>query len=119
MEAVAAPQGPAWRMHTPARGGDGRCARMRGPVRLACRQGPARRAPPRPGPRKEGVRVPASAYRSEFEILEVLPVGIFILDRSLRVAFVNETMERYFGISRSRLIGRYKPALVQDHIRHI
>lgn len=63
--------------------------------------------------------MPASAYRSEFEILEVLPVGIFILDRSLRVAFVNETMERYFGISRSRLIGRYKPALVQDHIRHI
>ncbi len=63
--------------------------------------------------------MPASAYGSEFEILEVLPVGIFILDRSLRVAFVNETMENYFGISRSRLIGRYKPALVQEQIRHI
>ena len=63
--------------------------------------------------------MPTSAHRSEFEILEVLPVGIFILDRSLRVAFVNETMEQYFGIRRNRLIGKYKPVLVQERIRHI
>lgn len=71
---------------------------------------------------KEGRTLPGeipSSHRSEFEILEVLPVGIFILDRSLRVAFVNETMENYFGISRRHLIGKDKRSLVTERIRHI
>lgn len=53
------------------------------------------------------------------KILDVLPVGIFLIDQNFRVAFVNSTLEKYFGISRAEILGKNKRELVKEKIKSL
>ncbi|MFC6717572.1 PAS domain-containing protein [Natrialbaceae archaeon GCM10025810] len=49
--------------------------------------------------------------------LDEAEVGVFVLDASFEIAWINETTERYFGIDRERVVGRDKPAVIEESIR--
>jgi len=53
------------------------------------------------------------------KILDILPVGIFLIDSHFQVAFVNSTLERYFGISRAETLGKNKRELVKEKIKNL
>lgn len=52
-------------------------------------------------------------------ILDVLPIGVFILDAELRVAHVNSRIEYFFGVPRSIMRHADKRYLVEEHIHMI
>ena len=59
-------------------------------------------------------------YRSLInDVLDTSAVGLFILDAEFRVVWINEAMERYFGIRRADVIGRDKRRLIQGRIKHL
>jgi two-component system cell cycle sensor histidine kinase/response regulator CckA len=59
-------------------------------------------------------------YRSLInDVLDTSAVGLFILDAEFRVVWINEAMERYFGIRRADVIGRDKRRLIQERIKHL
>ncbi|RMH76350.1 MAG: PAS domain S-box protein [Cyanobacteria bacterium J007] len=45
--------------------------------------------------------------------------GLFILDDSFRVVWMNRTLEQFFGLPREAAIGRDKRRLIRDRIAHI
>jgi PAS domain S-box-containing protein len=45
--------------------------------------------------------------------------GLFILDASFRVVWMNRTLEQFFGLPREAAIGRDKRRLIRDRIAHI
>lgn len=45
--------------------------------------------------------------------------GLFILDASFRVVWMNRTLEQFFGLPREAAIGRHKRRLIRDRIVHI
>ncbi|MEI6633423.1 MAG: PAS domain S-box protein [Chlamydiota bacterium] len=49
--------------------------------------------------------------------IDSLDTGIFILDRKFRVVWVNRTMEKFFGISRARVIGGDQRQFVRGPLR--
>jgi len=58
-------------------------------------------------------------YRSlTDDVLETSGVGMFILDKDFRVVWVNEALERYFGLRRDEVIGRDKRELIRQRIKH-
>lgn len=52
-------------------------------------------------------------------ILDILPVGVFVLDSNFHVAEINSALETFFGLVRSDIIGHDKRKLVAERICHI
>jgi len=52
-------------------------------------------------------------------VFDELRVGVFVLDNNFRVVWVNQTLERYFGLEREKIIGRDKRQLVLEQIKDI
>ncbi|ADB63091.1 putative PAS/PAC sensor protein (plasmid) [Haloterrigena turkmenica DSM 5511] len=48
--------------------------------------------------------------------LDRTDIGVFVLDESFNVAWLNETAERYFDLDRERVLGRNKRRLVETDI---
>ncbi|WP_254523478.1 PAS domain-containing sensor histidine kinase [Natrinema caseinilyticum] len=53
------------------------------------------------------------------DVLDDAAVGVFVLDDEYNVAWINDTLERYFGLDRAYVIGRDKRELVEDRIAPI
>jgi PAS domain S-box-containing protein len=53
------------------------------------------------------------------DVLRSSPTAFFVLDRELRVAWVNESASRFFGMAPGEVLGGYKPQLVRERIKHI
>jgi len=53
------------------------------------------------------------------DTLDISVVGIMILDADMRVAWVNRTLEDYFGLQRSELIGRDHHRLLIEKLKYI
>ncbi|AEH37224.1 PAS domain-containing protein [Halopiger xanaduensis] len=51
-------------------------------------------------------------------VLDEADVGIFVLDADRRVAWANETIERYFGLERAAVLGRDKHRVIEESIQH-
>ncbi len=49
-------------------------------------------------------------------VLDGSGIGVVVLDESYDVAWVNETIERYFGIDAGEIVGRHKPDVVRSQI---
>ncbi|PSQ48826.1 hypothetical protein BRD15_04690, partial [Halobacteriales archaeon SW_6_65_15] len=52
------------------------------------------------------------------DVLDNTDVGIFVLDDEFDVAWMNATVEDYFGLDRESVVGADKRALVEDRIKH-
>ncbi len=52
-------------------------------------------------------------------ILDDVEVGIFILNADFKVAWINEAIERYFGLDREKIIGKDKRTLIRQQIQGI
>jgi PAS domain S-box-containing protein len=50
------------------------------------------------------------------DVLDGADVGVFVLDAEFDVVWVNEAIERYFGLDRESVLGRHKPTFVADRI---
>ncbi|QPV62149.1 PAS domain S-box protein [Halosimplex litoreum] len=59
---------------------------------------------------------PAAAESLVEDVLDDVEVGIFVLDETFEVAWINGATERYFGIDRERALGRDKRELVADRV---
>lgn len=55
----------------------------------------------------------------EDSLLDVLPVGVWVLDSDLRVLAVNSKIEELFGKPCKQFVGRNKRELVANHIQEI
>ena len=59
-------------------------------------------------------------YRSiTYDVMDSSKVGIFILDKNFNVAWINKSIELYFGLKREDVIGKDKRALIKTRIRSI
>jgi len=59
-------------------------------------------------------------YRSlTNDVLDSSAVGIFILDADFKVAWVNRSLERYFGLRREAIIGKDKRTLIRERIKDV
>ncbi|WP_121820504.1 PAS domain S-box protein [Halostella salina] len=59
----------------------------------------------------------ASAAESVVEdVLDEAAVGVFVLDAEFDVAWINDAVQRYFGVDRKRVLGRDKRSLVRERI---
>ncbi len=59
-------------------------------------------------------------YRSLIhDVLDFSNVGVFILDHNFEIAWINKTLESYFGISRGEVIGLNKRTLIENEIKNI
>ncbi|TAJ10509.1 MAG: PAS domain S-box protein [Nitrospirae bacterium] len=69
---------------------------------------------------RRAAREAEARYRSLInDVLDTSAVGLFILDASFRVVWINEAMERYFGIRRADVIGQDKRRLIQERIKSL
>ncbi|MDS0474048.1 PAS domain S-box protein [Natrinema sp. 1APR25-10V2] len=50
------------------------------------------------------------------DVLDTADVGVFVLNEDFEVAWINDTLERYFGFNRERILGQDKRELVRDQI---
>ncbi len=53
------------------------------------------------------------------KVLDILPIGVFVLDAKFQVAEVNSTLEAFFGISREKMVGQDKRKLILERISKI
>ncbi|SEQ41200.1 PAS domain S-box protein [Natrinema salaciae] len=51
-------------------------------------------------------------------VLEEADVGVFVLDDEFDVVWINDAIERYFGLDATAVIGRDKTRLIDETIRH-
>ena len=59
-------------------------------------------------------------YRSFMDdLVDNTNVGFFILDAQFQIVWLNQAMERYFGLRREDVIGRGKRQLIRERIRHV
>ncbi len=59
-------------------------------------------------------------YRSlTNDVLDTAAVGILVLDSDFRVVWVNEALERYFGLRRDEVVGKDKRQLIRERIKDI
>lgn len=59
-------------------------------------------------------------YRSlTDDVLDSSAVGIFILDADFKIVWLNQAVERYFGLERDALIGRDKKQEISERIKHL
>jgi PAS domain S-box-containing protein len=57
-------------------------------------------------------------YESIASIIDEADVGVFVLDETFDVVWIDETVEEYFGVDRAEIVGRSKPAVVEETIRN-
>ncbi|ADD07494.1 sensor box histidine kinase (plasmid) [Natrialba magadii ATCC 43099] len=50
-------------------------------------------------------------------VIDEADVGVFVLDEAFDVVWINETIEEYFGVDRTEIVGRDKATLIQETIR--
>ncbi|MEA3340911.1 MAG: PAS domain S-box protein, partial [Chloroflexota bacterium] len=53
------------------------------------------------------------------DVLDTSSVGIFILGPEFEVVWVNQALERYFGLRREEIIGKDKRQLIRERIKYI
>ncbi len=53
------------------------------------------------------------------DIIDKSPVGIFILDADFRVVWLNQALEKFFGLRKDHIIGQDKRQLIRQHIAQI
>ena len=53
------------------------------------------------------------------EVIDKSPLGIFILDADFRVVWLNQTLEKFFGLRKENIIGQDKRQLIRQHIAQI
>jgi PAS domain S-box-containing protein len=69
---------------------------------------------------KEKLHKSEQRYRSlTDDVLDSSKVGIFILDDSFKVVWLNQALERYFGLRRKDVIGKDKRQLILKQIKDI
>ena len=69
---------------------------------------------------EETLRESEGRYRSlTDDVLDSSAVAIFILDSDFRIVWVNQSLENYFGLRRSELVGKDKRQLIRERIRDI
>ncbi|ELY62278.1 PAS domain S-box protein [Natronolimnohabitans innermongolicus] len=56
-------------------------------------------------------------YESIATVIDETDVGVFVLDDSFDIAWIDEHIEQYFGVDRADLIGRHKPTVIEETIR--
>jgi len=70
--------------------------------------------------REMELRKSEARYRSlTDDVLDSSEVGIFILDSDFKVIWVNQSLERYFGIRRDEIIGKDKRRFIRKRIMDI
>ncbi|TYL38765.1 PAS domain-containing sensor histidine kinase [Natronococcus pandeyae] len=57
------------------------------------------------------------SYKSISAVIDEAEVGVFILDETFDVVWIDKTIEEYFGVDRTEIIGRNKRAVIEDTIR--
>jgi len=68
----------------------------------------------------EALRKSEERYRSlTDDVLDSSKVGIFILDNNFKIVWVNQALERYFGLRREEIIGKDKRQLIRKQIKGI
>lgn len=50
-------------------------------------------------------------------VMDEADIGVFVLDESFDIAWINGTIETYFGIDRADVVGRNKPAVIDETIK--
>ena len=55
-------------------------------------------------------------YESISSVIDEAAVGVFVLDSSFDVVWIDETIEEYFGIGRAAVVGRDKRTLIEESI---
>jgi PAS domain S-box-containing protein len=59
-------------------------------------------------------------YRAfTLDVLDTSTVGIFVLDNQFAVRWINQALERYFGLRRNEILGKDKRELVHRQIKNI
>ncbi len=53
------------------------------------------------------------------DVLDSTKVGIFLLDRTFQVIWINRAIEELFGIQKEEVIGKYKPSLIEHTLKNI
>ena len=53
------------------------------------------------------------------DVFDSVSTGYFILDKRFRIVWINEAIEKYFGISRESVIGKDKKEVLENTIQHI
>ncbi len=73
----------------------------------------------RPGPRaaSDAESTRTKPFESITTVLEEADIGVFVLDESFDVAWINEATERYFGLDAADVIGRDKATVIDETIR--
>ncbi|MFP8952387.1 PAS domain S-box protein [Natrialbaceae archaeon A-arb3/5] len=56
------------------------------------------------------------SYETITNVLDQADVGVFVLNEEFEIAWVDETIEDYFGLDRAELIGRDKRRLIDERI---
>ncbi|SDQ41518.1 PAS domain S-box protein [Natronobacterium texcoconense] len=57
------------------------------------------------------------SHRSVRNVLDEANIGVFVLDENFDVAWIDETVEEYFGLDRSEVVGRDKRALIEETVK--
>jgi PAS domain S-box-containing protein len=69
---------------------------------------------------EDALRESELRYRSLIDdVLDTSSVGIFILDSDFQVVWVNQALERYFGLRRKEVVGKDKRQLIRERIKDI
>ena len=69
---------------------------------------------------EEALRESEKRYRSlTDDVLDSSKVGIFILDNNFKIVWVNQALERYFGLRRQEVIGKDNRRLIRRRIKDI
>ncbi len=69
---------------------------------------------------EEALQESEERYRSMInDVLDSSAVGICIVDAGYNIVWANSALERYFGLSRSQIIGKDSRELVQNKIKNI
>ncbi|WP_225336422.1 PAS domain S-box protein [Halomicrobium urmianum] len=74
---------------------------------------------PRPSPTEQTATAhdwPGLAEPLVNDVLNDAAVGVFVLNEDSEVAWINDTLERYFGFDREQVLGQDKRKLVRDQI---
>jgi len=68
---------------------------------------------------EETLQESEARYRSfTLDVLDTSMVGVFVLDNQFRVRWVNQALERYFGLRRNEVLGKDKRELVRQRIKN-
>ncbi|MFQ5799074.1 MAG: PAS domain S-box protein, partial [Bacteroidota bacterium] len=69
---------------------------------------------------EEAIQESEERYRSlTDDVLDSSAVGIFILDCDFKVVWVNQPLERYFGLRREDILGKDKRQVIRERIKQI